>query len=149
MADEHYQDPLSPHLLPKPDPSKDALVSHAPEAIVMHDAIRKDCERLGLKSPLDHGCFQCGKPGSNHPCCNEVICDECCKWFYPPAGHKLSDHLQEQPAPVETEWQKLQREHDQLVRELHGTTEDQMRRKIAALREMIATRNAAKPEDNR
>ncbi len=137
MADDTHHDPTRRSYQPKADPSKDAPVTYVPRSLTAHEALAADFARQGLKSSLEHGCFNCGQPGSTFPCCNEVICDACATWFYPPDGHTLADHLKPQPVPEETEMQRLQREHFALLQQVHGTPEEQLRRKIATLREKL------------
>lgn len=138
-----YQDPARSASQPKADPSNDAPPVAAPESPRIHDAVRADFTRLALKSSLDHGCVNCGQPGSTFPCCNEVICDQCAKWFYPPEGHMLADHLRDQPVPEESAVQKLLRENEELMQQVYGTAEDRLRRKNDVLRHRLQERSEA------
>jgi hypothetical protein len=146
MLPDDIRDPVLLQSQPEADPTKDAPVSEMPRSLSHLDAARADFKRLDQKSAIDHGCFNCGQLGTTFPCCNEVICDACARWFYPPDGHALHDHLREQPVVPETELQRLVREHGELLAQLLSSSEEVMRQKNDKLRALIKQKKEAEAQ---
>jgi uncharacterized Zn finger protein (UPF0148 family) len=106
--------------------------------------VKKVAPRIpqGDEPPLDidYACVNCGEPGSMCQQCGNVFCINCNKNPHIQEGHEPAGHLTPPEPEPETELQRLKREHWELLRELEGTPEEQMRRKNDALRLLIRKR---------